>query len=59
MSTAGQVLPWLPPPTEETDKCHAFNHGLLAFPKVREPETLVSLPKRKVEVEKITSCHLQ
>ena len=31
MSTAGQVLPGLAPPTEESDKCQAFNRRLLAF----------------------------
>lgn len=52
--------------TEETDKCQAFNHELLAFPKLKKQETPVSPPTKggwrrgKLrESQAQTACHLQ
>lgn len=49
--------------TEETDKCQAFNHELLAFPKLRDPETLSPLERwwQRKDMQRITgtNCHLQ
>lgn len=48
----------------ETDKCQGLHHELLAFPKLREPDTPVSPPKdnedkKHKDSQRQRNCHLQ